>query len=76
MPECSCLPKCPFFHDRMENRPATAKIMKEQYCLGDNSTCARFVVSQKAGTAAVPADLFPSQSERIAGILEKAGIKP
>ncbi len=28
----------------MENRPATAQLMKNTYCLGDNSGCARFQV--------------------------------
>jgi len=69
MAECECLPKCPFFHDRMANKPATAQIMKNQFCLGDSSQCARHMVFLSAGGQHVPLDLFPSQTERVPAIL-------
>ncbi len=70
MAECECLPKCPFFNDRMANKPATAQIMKNQYCLGDNAGCARHQVKVAVGSENVPADLFPSQAERVKGIID------
>jgi hypothetical protein len=73
MAECECLPKCPFFNDRMANKPATANIMKKQYCLGDNSDCARHQVKVALGAEAVPSDLFPVQTEKVAGILSSHG---
>ncbi len=73
MAECECLPKCPFFHDRMASKPATANIMKNQYCLGDSTDCARHRVKVSAGSDAVPADLFPSQLEKVPGILKALG---
>lgn len=72
MAECECLPKCPFFNDRMADKPATAAIMKKSYCLGDSTNCARHVVFLKLGSASVPADLFPSQIDRVPGILAVA----
>lgn len=74
MANCECLPKCPFFNDKMADKPATANMMKRKYCLGDSSTCARYQVFKKIGGQYVPADLFPTQVERIPKILnsEKA----
>ncbi len=73
MADCECLPKCPFFNDRMTNYPATAQMLKNQYCLGDNKDCARHQVFLAAGGENVPADLFPSQTSRVPGILAALG---
>lgn len=69
MAECECLPTCPFFNDRMADKPATAQILKNQYCLGDNADCARYRVKVAAGSKNVPSDLLPSQTDRVKGIL-------
>lgn len=73
MAECECLPGCPFFNDKMASKPATAQIMKKQYCLGDNERCARHQVKVAAGSNKVPPDLFPSETERVSGILSAMG---
>ena len=73
MAECECLPKCPFFHDRMATKPATANIMKNQYCLGDNIDCARHRIKVAVGSELVPADLFPGQLDRVPQILVSLG---
>lgn len=69
MSDCVCLPKCPFFNDKMANMPTMAHKLKDKYCTGDNSSCARFMIFGKLGREAVPVDLFPSQSDRAAAIL-------
>jgi hypothetical protein len=56
----------------MENRPATANLMKKKYCLGDSSQCARYIVFKSIGKDYVPGNLFPSQTERIEEILSLA----
>ncbi len=63
MPECECLPTCPFFGDRMENMPAMSRILKLRYCQGDSSDCARHIVYLAKGrdSRAVPSDLYPNQ---------------
>lgn len=70
MPDCECLPKCPFFNDRMAQTPAMAQLLKKRYCLGDATGCARYIVFRAAGREAVPADLYPAEAERVPGILE------
>nr|WP_320133856.1 hypothetical protein [uncultured Holophaga sp.] len=64
MSECECLPRCPFFNDRMASMPAMAHLMKKNYCQGDFLTCARHQVLLAKGSEAVPPDLFPNMSER------------
>jgi hypothetical protein len=53
----------------MADKPATAELMKKKYCLGDNSTCARYMVFKVKGSTGVPADLFPSQTERVKALI-------
>ena len=43
--------------------------MKKQYCQGDKSTCARYLVCTKNGPEAVPGDLFPNMLDRAKAIL-------
>jgi len=70
MADCECLAKCIFFNDKMADKPATANIMKKAYCLGESQKCARHQVFIKAGGQNVPADLYPSQNDRVQPILE------
>lgn len=45
----------------MADMPATAELMKKRYCLGDETSCARYMVLRKKGRDQVPAGLFPNQ---------------
>ena len=76
MSDCECIPGCPFFNDKMENRPATANLYKLQYCKGEFVDCARYKVFKALGKSAVPMNLFPNQSERALEIIkaEKASV--
>jgi hypothetical protein len=64
---CEKLSPCPFFHENLPNMPSASDALKQRYCLGDPSGCARFQVS-KAGKS-VPPDLFPNHQHRVAGIV-------
>ncbi len=64
MTDCELLEKCIFFNDKMANMPGMAALYKRQYCQGDNSGCARYIVFQALGRERVPADLFPNDVER------------
>ena len=63
MAECPSLPTCPFFNEKMPIESALGKIYKRKYCLGDNSTCARWMVAQALGKQNVPGDLYPNMRE-------------
>ena len=73
MADCECLPGCPFFNDKMANKPATADLLKREYCLGDNKDCARYRIFKTVGREHVPPDLFPIQHDRAERIL--AGLR-
>jgi hypothetical protein len=65
--ECEKLDKCPFFNDRLGNMPAVSGLLKQTYCLGDKTQCARYAVS--AAGIPVPLDLFPNDSTRARRLL-------
>ncbi len=69
MADCECLSGCPFFNDRMKEKPATADIYKRNFCLGDNRDCARHQVKAALGKEHVPGDLYPTQNFKVQGII-------
>ncbi|NLW47210.1 MAG: hypothetical protein GXY86_07735 [Firmicutes bacterium] len=69
MPECQNLAGCSFFNDRMANMPVTAEMIKRKICKGDNTVCARYMVSKAVGKEHVPANLIPNQLERVEEII-------
>ena len=66
---CERLPKCPFFTGTMAKMPAVSGLMKQSYCYGDKTQCARYKVAQ-AGIP-VPGDLLPNDLERARQLLER-----
>lgn len=72
MADCECLPRCPFFNDRMAGMPALADSMKKKYCQGGFDQCARHMVFKVLGSASVPLDLFPNQTDRVPALLKAA----
>jgi hypothetical protein len=48
----------------MDKMPSTSKAMKNTYCQGNYSSCARHMVFIKLSKDEVPNDLFPHQQER------------
>jgi hypothetical protein len=63
MADCELLATCVFFNDKMVHMPATAEMLKNRYCRGDSSQCARFMIYQKLGRSEVPKDMSPSDVE-------------
>ncbi len=64
MAECSMIHGCPFFADKMRGMPTNAAHLKEQYCVDDFRSCARYLVGSRLGEAKIPANLFPNQNYR------------
>lgn len=64
MAECEVLTTCLFFNEKMADMPGTVSGLKKQYCQGDNSACARYMVLKALGKSKVPDDLFPHQKDR------------
>ena len=71
MPDCQCLPKCPFFHDKMKNMPSMANVYKKNYCKGNYTECARYRVFKTLGRDKVPGTLFPNMADEAERIIKK-----
>ena len=69
MADCPVLAACIFFNDKMAKMPKTTEFMKQKFCKGDNSKCARYMVFMALGREKVPTDLFPGDIETAALII-------
>ena len=66
MSECQYTPICPFFIAQIGYSPELNAAMKEQYCLGDSSSCARLLALDVVDRVEdVPDDLLPSDHVRL-----------
>lgn len=68
---CELLTTCIFFKDEMANMPLASDLMKDTYCRGNNSLCARYMVFKALGREKVPRDLFPDERKKAKEIIEK-----
>ncbi|MEK7434782.1 MAG: hypothetical protein AABZ74_16735 [Cyanobacteriota bacterium] len=68
MSDCEKLPKCPFFDGRMSEMPNIGNMLKKKYCQGDNTDCARYLVSGKFGKS--PLSLYPNMKDRAIELLK------
>ena len=68
--------KCPFFGGTLRSMPRMTDDIKERYCLGDSSRCARYIVAWELGPSNVPEDLFPFSMQAAEKILERVGKLP
>jgi hypothetical protein len=69
--KCIKLEKCPFFLDKMANKPGTAELFKKRFCLGDNTDCARWILFQALGPVEALESLFPNQKEKALKLIEE-----
>jgi hypothetical protein len=73
MTNCPLLATCLFFNDKMAEMPATADLLKERYCGGDNTVCARHMVFLKLGREKIPPNLMPSDTKKARDIINSSG---
>ncbi len=71
MADCELLKGCLFFNDKMPAETGLGALYKKNFCQGDNSKCARFVVAKALGREKVPTDLYPNMLERANEIIAK-----
>ncbi|NQT26263.1 hypothetical protein HQ585_12975 [candidate division KSB1 bacterium] len=60
MADCELLSGCLFFNDKMPMETGLGALFKKNYCQGDNSKCARYIVAKKLGRDKVPTNLYPN----------------
>ena len=64
MAECELLKGCLFFNDKMPNSSGLGAMYKRNYCQGNNTRCARYMVAKSLGREKVPANLYPNMFDR------------
>ena len=63
MAMCEKLLTCPFYNDKMDMEKGLGKIYKQNYCEGDKTKCARYIVATTLGKDFVPVSLYPNMNE-------------
>lgn len=64
MGACEFIEKCPFFQDKLENKPAEVEELKTKYCKENNLNCARYMVAHALGKEKMPPNLYPHEKDR------------
>jgi hypothetical protein len=73
MVACEVFEECPFFNDKLGEMPTHARVFKRVYCSGTPVQCARYMVFDALGVAAVPDDLFPNNEFRARRLIKLGG---
>jgi hypothetical protein len=55
----------------MERMPSVSLYLKKQFCQGDNTNCARWMVFSALGGGKTPDDLFPNEPKRAYELITK-----
>ncbi|MFZ5949105.1 MAG: hypothetical protein ACOYXC_00250 [Candidatus Rifleibacteriota bacterium] len=71
MPDCVCLPGCPFFNDKMPDNEGMGAIYKKKYCQGEFEKCARYMVFKALGKGRSPNSLYPNMIDQAKAIIAK-----
>lgn len=64
MAQCELIDTCPFFNDKLANKPDEVEDMKETYCKNNNLNCARYMVFNSVGKDNMPENLYPDEKTR------------
>lgn len=70
MPHCPWSDMCTFFTDEVGYSSDLQAVMRETYCYGDNTECARLHSIDVLPLTRVPDDLMPTDHERLAELVD------
>lgn len=73
MARCQWAEVCTFFNDEVGYSPELQRTMREEYCLGDNTHCARLEAMDFLPPDEIPDDLIPTDHARLRGLAEARG---
>ncbi|MBA4370370.1 MAG: hypothetical protein C0418_02190 [Coriobacteriaceae bacterium] len=76
MEVCAWAETCPFFSDEKEYSPELYHVMRERYCFGDSSTCARKRAALCVSRENVPKTMLPADEDELRRLCEEAGCEP
>ena len=69
MADCSYIPECDFYHDKLDVMPMTAEFIKMMYCHRESKACARYLYQSHKESNDVPKDLMPQDSHKVKSLL-------
>lgn len=69
MQMCANHTTCPFFNSDVGYSPELNDAMKERFCRANNARCARKIAIKAIGRDAVPADMLPTDFDRLSALL-------
>jgi hypothetical protein len=72
MADCPLISKCAFFNDEMKEKPGMTKMYKSKYCRGDNTKCARWLISTTVGKEYVTLSIYPNMVKKADEIITEA----
>lgn len=72
MAVCEYTEGCIFFVEEVGFSPELNRSMRERYCLGDNSECARLRAMEFLALDLIPDDLLPSDLERLERLIAES----
>lgn len=75
MNRCALADDCPFFNTDVGFSPDLNEAMRERFCLGDSSGCARLAALAFLPREQVPADLLPTDNDRLQRVIEENRIQ-
>lgn len=61
MSECEFIEECPFFQDKLVEKPVEVEELKEKYCRNNNLNCALYMIAQAVGKEKIPPHLSPDE---------------
>lgn len=67
--DCEKIRLCPFYNNFMPNMPENSEEMKQKFCKGDKTQCARYFAINNMGF--MPEGLFPDKLEEVKKIFNK-----
>ena len=71
MAVCEKLSKCPFYNDKMDINKGIGSMYKKNYCEGDKTQCARYIVATQLGAEYVTNHLYPNMRDAANKLLEE-----
>lgn len=71
MTRCTWTDACPFFSDEVGYSLELQAQMRGEFCMGDNSHCARFRSLAFLPLNHIPTDLMPTDHERLTQLIDE-----
>ena len=69
MTMCEKFEKCPFYQGKMDCEKGIGALYRKNYCEGDKTKCARYIVSTQCGPEFVNNNLYPNMDKKAQEIL-------